>query len=116
MWRRHRFVAQGICTACRKRVAKEGRTKRRICLEGQSEEEKEKRARKREERAKLEDPKPRLSHRERKALGICRYCEEEVGGGSTIMCPVHIERMRGHQRKYKAKRKAEAEQDKVRLD
>ena len=24
MWRRHRFVAQGICTACRKRVAKEG--------------------------------------------------------------------------------------------
>ena len=95
---------------------KEGRTKCRICLEEQSQEEKEKRAKRREERAKLEDPKPRLSHGERKALGICRDCDEKVGGGSTIMCPIHIERMRGYQRKYKAKRKAEVERDKARQD
>ena len=56
------------------------------------------------------DPKTQhLTYQERKALGICRDCEEVVSEESTIMCKVHAGRVRG----YRKKKKAEAKQAKA---
>ena len=55
----------------------------------------------------------RLTYHERKTLGICRDCDEEVAVDSTIMCEVHNARMREYRKKYKAKKRAEAKEAKA---
>ena len=69
--------------------------------------------RQRRARKAAADRKPRLTAQERKHLGICRDCEEEVGGGSTIFCKVHNARMREYRKKHKAKKRAEAKEAKA---
>ena len=53
-----------------------------------------------------------LRYQERKALGICRDCDEPVASG-TIMCLVHAEKMRAYRQQYKAKKRAEAKKAKA---
>ena len=50
---------------------------------------------------------PCLTYKERKALGICRDCDEPSVGG-TIMCEVHGTRMREYRKQYKAKKRDQA--------
>ena len=51
-------------------------------------------------------------YQERKALGICRDCDEELAEDSTIFCEIHNARMREYRKKYKAKRWATAKETK----
>ena len=49
-------------------------------------------------------------YQERKALGICRDCDEEVSGGSTILCETHNARMREYRKKYRTKKRAKTQE------
>ena len=50
---------------------------------------------------------------ERKSVGLCRDCDEEVGGGSTIKCEAHNARAREYRKKHEAKKRTEAKEAKA---
>ena len=103
----------GQCLSCPSK-AKPGRSKCEPCLEKDRVRAREKCDRKKQEEIERGIRKPpqkllNLSNEERKALGICKHCDESTTGGTTL-CKRHLDMRSARKRRYKDRKKVAAKE------